>query len=83
MVIRVPRIFETVWNMVRVMLDPLAVEKTFFSSPKLYIDELAKYLDIEILPEEIAPGLGKGEVRDGFPPSFRGGPFVVPSSKES
>ena len=77
LVIRVPRIFEAIWNVIARMLDPTAVARTSFSSPTRYVQHLSEVVDLEVLPEEIVPGVGKGEARDGFPSSFKGGPVPV------
>jgi hypothetical protein len=70
-IVRVPRIFETIWSIVKHMLDPVAMEKVVFSSQKNYIEDLAHLVELKYLPEEIVPGIGRGEAREGFPQSFQ------------
>ena len=76
-IIRVPRIFEAVWKVIGSLLDPLNVQKTIFSSPNHYVKDLSELVDLEILPEEIVPGVGNGEARDGFPTSFKAGKVAI------
>lgn len=76
-IIRVPKIFAAIWSVIRGLLDPLNVEKVAFSSPNRYVKDLSELVDLEVLPEEIVPGIGKGEARKGFPTSFKGGTIPV------
>lgn len=75
-VVRVPGIFETIWNVVRRMLDPTEVERVAILSPKHYMEGLKAAMDLEILPDEVVPGIGKGKAREGFPTSFYAGPVA-------
>jgi len=70
MVVRVPKIFETVWSVLKRGMDQLAVERLVITNPKHYVQELEKVVDLELLPEIIVPGIGKGEARPGFPDNF-------------
>ena len=66
-----PKIFEVIWKVVKDMLDPVAVEKVAFSSPTNYVEDLANLVNLEYLPKEIVPGVGRGEAREGFAHSFQ------------
>jgi len=72
-VVGVPGIFETIWNVLRRMMDPEVVKRVAILSPKNYLKDLEAALDPSLLPDEIVPGIGKGKAWEGFP-SFHVGP---------
>lgn len=71
--IRAPSLIQMAWKLVKHFFHPGVAKKLKFYGHHEYEKGLSKFMDLEILPEEIVPG-GKGEARDGFPPKFCGGP---------
>ena len=73
LIIRVPTIFRLVWSIIKHFFDKGVVEKMVFVSCSDYQEVLQQYIDLEVLPEEIIPDIGKGTALPGMPPNFDGG----------
>jgi len=58
--------FEVGWNIVKHFFDPHIQELIVFASPEHYLQILDEYIEIERLPECIAPGIGKGQAMPGY-----------------
>jgi len=76
-VIGVPNAFMMAWNAIKIFFDDSMVEKMVFANSRNAQKVLSKYVDLEVLPEFIAPGIGKGKQIEGMTTSFEGGPFVA------
>ena len=74
-IIRTPVIFRLVWSIIKHFFDKGVVDKMIFAGSSDYQEVLRQYMDLEVLPEEIAPGIGKGAAIPGMPPNFGGGPI--------
>ena len=73
-VTRAPSLLQRARYIVKLFYPPEVVEMLHFLAVRDYQLELSRHMDLEILPEELVPGIGKGEARDGFPAKFCGGP---------
>lgn len=73
-VIRAPSLIQMLWGIVKLFFHAEAAKKVNFLSARNYQKQLSQHLDIEMLPEEFVPGIGKGQARDGFPTKFAAGP---------
>ena len=72
--IRAPPIFCALWQIVKHFFDPYFVQEMMIICGKNnYIETLAQYMDPEILPKELAPGLGEGKAVACMSPYFQGG----------
>ena len=59
-----------VWNTVKHFFDEGTVDKMTFSSSKTALKVLSAYVDLEVLPDCLAPGIGKGRGIEGLPSNF-------------
>lgn len=73
LIIRAPFLFRAVWAVVKHFFDVGVVDKMVFAGSSDYKDVLSNYIDPEVLPSEIHPELGKGEVAKGMIYNFKGG----------
>lgn len=71
--IRTPFIFRASWTIVKHFFDSQMVAKMEFSGSSGYEEVLSKYVNIETLPSELVPGVGKGDVAAGMVYNFKGG----------
>ena len=69
-IIGVPSAFMMVWNTVKHFFDEGTVDKMTFSSSKTALKVLSAYVDLEVLPDCLAPGIGKGRGIEGLPSNF-------------
>jgi len=76
-VIGVPNAFVMAWNVIKIFFDDAIVEKMVFANGRNAQKVLSRHVDLEVLPEHIAPGVGKGQQIEGMTASFEGGPFVA------
>jgi CRAL/TRIO domain len=74
-ILRAPVLFRLVWNIVQHFFDANVREKMMFTSQSNYMQVLAEYVDLSVLPHCIVPDIGKGKPLDGMPPNFEGGPL--------
>lgn len=64
---RAPAIFEWGWNhIVKHFFDQRIREIITITSPEDYLQLTEKYIDLEVLPECMAPGTGKGKAMPGY-----------------
>jgi len=78
-VIGVPSAFMVVWKAVKHLFDDGLREKMVFASTKGAAKVLAKYVDLEVLPDCIVPGIGKGRAIEGMSNDLTGGPVPLNS----
>jgi CRAL/TRIO domain len=71
-ILRAPTLFRIVWNMVQHFFDANVRSKMVFTSRSNYLEVLAEYLDLSVLPHFVAPGIGKGTALPGMPQNFQG-----------
>lgn len=76
-IIGVPNAFMVVWNAIKHLFDDGLCEKMIFSSSKGAERVLAKYIDLEVLPDCIVPGIGKGRAIEGMSNDIEGGPVPL------
>lgn len=76
-ILRVPSLFNAIWKIIGGFLDEGVVEKMVFAGNREYQKVLSKYLDLEILPDCVVPGIGKGRAIKGMPSNFNGGPLPL------
>lgn len=75
LLIRAPALVPMLWSIVKIFFHSGVVKKLQFFNNKNYQKGLAKVMDLEVLPDDIVPGIGKGHARVGFPPKFSCGPL--------
>jgi hypothetical protein len=75
LVIRAPSLFKVIWNVVKHFFDPGVRSKMVFCGPSDFREVLLEYVDLEILPDCVVPGIGVGKPIIGMPPRFEGGPL--------
>jgi CRAL/TRIO domain len=80
-ILRAPTLFRIVWNIVQHFFDANVRSKMVFTSRSNYLEVLAEYLDVSVLPHCVVPGIGKGEALPGMPQNFHGGKLPISSSK--
>ena len=69
-IIGVPSAFIAVWKSIKYLFDQGTVDKMIFSTSQTALKVLSAYVDLEVLPECIAPGIGRGKAIDGLPSNF-------------
>ena len=69
-IIGVPSAFMVVWKTVKHFFDEGTVNKMVFSSSQTALKVLSDYVDLEVLPACLAPGVGRGRGIDGLPSNF-------------
>jgi CRAL/TRIO domain len=74
-VIRAPALFAILWNILQHFFDPRVRSKIVICGITDYKQVLSEYLDLEILPDCIVPGIGNGKAVEGMPSNFEGGPL--------
>ena len=70
-IIRAPHIFRFAWNTIKGFFSEESQSKMIFAESD-YLEELGKWMDIEVLPQCINPN-GKGETAIGMPKNLEGG----------
>jgi CRAL/TRIO domain len=75
LVIRAPSLFKVIWNVVKHFFDPGVRSKMVFCGLNDFREVLSEYVDLEILPDCVVPGIGVGKPILGMPPRFEGGPI--------
>jgi hypothetical protein len=73
LIVRAPTLFRMIWSMAKHFFDPGVVRKMFFCGVSDYQTVLDQYVELEVLPEEIVPGIGRGKAVEGMPSDFLGG----------
>ncbi|KAL7557122.1 hypothetical protein ACA910_002408 [Epithemia clementina (nom. ined.)] len=76
-----PFIFRLAWSLVKHCFDHNVTAKMVFVGPNNTEKVLEKYVDLTVLPKEIAP-VGQGKAAPGLPQNFTGGPLPPPSSDD-
>jgi hypothetical protein len=72
-ILRAPFIFRAVWALVKHFFDEGVVAKMIFTGPSDYLSVLESYVDPAVLPPEIFPERGQGQVATGMMYNFQGG----------
>lgn len=80
-ILRAPTLFRIVWNIVQHFFDANVRSKMVFTSRSNYMEVLAEYLDLSVLPHCVVPGIGKGVALPGMPQDFHGGRLPLSSNK--
>jgi hypothetical protein len=73
LIVRAPTLFRMIWSMAKHFFDPGVVRKMVFCGVNDYQTVLEQYVEIEVLPEEIVPVIGRGKAVEGMPSNFSGG----------
>ncbi|CAB9507743.1 SEC14-like protein 4 [Seminavis robusta] len=63
---RAPKIFRMGWNIVKNFYDEQSMRLLKFVTDDDYLEELQKYMDVEVLPAVINPVNGKGKQMPGY-----------------
>ncbi|CAB9527784.1 SEC14-like protein 5 [Seminavis robusta] len=83
--VRAPRLFQMAWKVAVHFYDDRVQDKFIFTTKEDYLDILSKYMDLEVLPDVMYPGGGKGSQMPGFFEKIRmeGGPIPKDMSSSS
>ncbi|CAB9518344.1 Phosphatidylinositol/phosphatidylcholine transfer protein [Seminavis robusta] len=81
LVVRAPYIFRFVWNIFKHFVDPNVKELIEIATEKETEEILEQYMDLSVLPKEIAPSKGQGTSVQGYETIWEGGP-LPPTSKD-
>lgn len=73
LILRAPFIFRAVWSLAKHFFDEGVVAKMTFTSSSDYQTVLERYIDPAVLPSEIFPERGQGQVVTGMTYNFKGG----------
>ncbi|CAB9508025.1 SEC14-like protein 5 [Seminavis robusta] len=83
-ILRAPAIFEWGWNsVVKHFFDEHIRKMITFTSAEDYLQVMDKYIDLEVLPDCLAPGIGKGKAMPGFFETVRLEGGLIPTEKEA
>lgn len=72
-IIRAPFLFRLIWALAKHFFDEGVVAKMTFTGSSDYQGVLGRYIDPAVLPVEIFPEQGQGEVATGMMYNFKGG----------
>lgn len=82
LIIRAPYLFRFVWSIFKHFVDPHVKDLMEIATDKESEAVLAKYMDLNVLPNEIIPSQGAGRAIRGYETIWEGGPLPPPGKND-